>query len=162
MSKQQQTTQQYPVIVVEVPRQSPPRAWAAYSDDDLISACVPYCDRSGESYPETAEEALAVLRHDLFALALVTREAWEAAQLGDARALGLPQHQQDEAYQALAQEARREGWWCAGQECIRHSPDGSPIVWGPDGETRCATQRDMDTLPVGPDLTDEEWDAIEE
>lgn len=46
------------------------------------------------------------------------------------------------------------------RETIRHGTFG-PIVWSESG-TRAATQRDMDTLPVGPDLTPEEEDEIEE
>jgi hypothetical protein len=47
-------------------------------------------------------------------------------------------------------------------EIIRHGSFG-PIVWDTDtGETRCADQHDMDTLPVGEDLTAEEEETIEE
>jgi hypothetical protein len=46
-------------------------------------------------------------------------------------------------------------------EMIRHGSFG-PIVWGPGGLTRVATQRDMDTLDVGADLTDDEESEIEE
>ena len=50
----------------------------------------------------------------------------------------------------------------AQQEQIRHGSFG-PIVWDTiTGDTRVATQHDMDTLPVGPDLTDEEEAGIEE
>lgn len=49
-----------------------------------------------------------------------------------------------------------------GTEQIRHGTFG-PIVWDViTGETRYATQDDMDTLPVGPDLTPEEEDSIED
>ena len=44
-------------------------------------------------------------------------------------------------------------------EQIRHGSFG-PIVWLRDGTTRMATQRDMDRLPVGPDLTRAEESAI--
>lgn len=46
------------------------------------------------------------------------------------------------------------------KETIRHGSFG-PIVWSEDG-TRMATQEDMDTLPVGPDLTPEEEEEIED
>lgn len=48
-------------------------------------------------------------------------------------------------------------------EIIRHGSFG-PIVWDiVTGETRSATQEDMDTLAVGPDLTpDEEAEIPEE
>ena len=45
-------------------------------------------------------------------------------------------------------------------ETIRYGTFG-PIVWD-DGETRMATQDDMDTLPVGDDLTAEEEASIPE
>jgi hypothetical protein len=46
-------------------------------------------------------------------------------------------------------------------EQIRHGTFG-PIVWDTEtGETRMATQEDMDTLPVGEDLTAEEEATIE-
>lgn len=45
---------------------------------------------------------------------------------------------------------------------IRFSEDGSiNIVQDEDGEFRYATQEDMDTLPVGEDLTDEEIDELD-
>lgn len=47
-------------------------------------------------------------------------------------------------------------------ECIRHGSFG-PIVWDiQTGETRMATQDDLDTLPVGEDLTADEEASIEE
>lgn len=47
-------------------------------------------------------------------------------------------------------------------EIIRHGSFG-PIVWDTaTGETRAATQYDMDHLPVGPDLTEEEEASIPE
>lgn len=47
-------------------------------------------------------------------------------------------------------------------EQIRHGTFG-PIVWNIEtGETRMATQDDLDTLPVGEDLTDDEEASIEE
>lgn len=47
-------------------------------------------------------------------------------------------------------------------EQIRFGSFG-PIVWNTvDGSTRLATQEDMDTLPVGNDLTSEEEDTIED
>jgi hypothetical protein len=45
---------------------------------------------------------------------------------------------------------------------IRHGSFG-PIVWDTaTGQTRAATQEDMDSLEVGPDLTPEEEAEIEE
>jgi hypothetical protein len=58
----------------------------------------------------------------------------------------------------------RLGSWGRGlkMEQIRHGTFG-PIVWDTDtGATRVATQDDMDSLPVGPDLTAEEEDSIGE
>jgi hypothetical protein len=47
-------------------------------------------------------------------------------------------------------------------EIIRHGSFG-PIVWDTaTGETRAATQQDMDELEVGDDLSAEEEEAIEE
>ena len=47
-------------------------------------------------------------------------------------------------------------------EVIRHGSFG-PIVWDMDsGATRMATQDDMDTLPVGDDLSAEEEQSIED
>lgn len=47
-------------------------------------------------------------------------------------------------------------------EVIRHGTFG-PIVWDTQtGETRAATQKDMDELPVGDDLTEEEEEGIKE
>lgn len=46
-------------------------------------------------------------------------------------------------------------------EVIRHGSFG-PIVWDMDtGATRMATQEDMDTLPVGEDLSEEEESSID-
>ena len=46
-------------------------------------------------------------------------------------------------------------------EQIRHGTFG-PIVWdAATGETRVATQDDLDTLDVGDDLTEEEEEGIE-
>ena len=45
---------------------------------------------------------------------------------------------------------------------IRYSADGNVCMVWRDGEPiRCPTQRDMDTLPVGPDMTADEVDALE-
>lgn len=46
-------------------------------------------------------------------------------------------------------------------ETIRHGSFG-PIVWIADGSTRIATQADMDRLPVGPDLSEEEEALIQD
>lgn len=47
-------------------------------------------------------------------------------------------------------------------EVIRHGSFG-PIVWDlTSGETRAATQKDMDELAVGDDLTEEEEASIQE
>lgn len=47
-------------------------------------------------------------------------------------------------------------------ETIRYSADASIcIVETEDGDFRVATQRDMDTLPVGKDLTDEEIERLD-
>lgn len=47
-------------------------------------------------------------------------------------------------------------------EVIRFGSFG-PIVWDlATGETRFATQDDLDRLPVGPDLTEEEEESIPE
>ena len=43
-------------------------------------------------------------------------------------------------------------------EQIRYGSFG-PIVWD-EGQTRYATQQDMDSLPVGEDLTEEEEAVI--
>jgi len=49
-----------------------------------------------------------------------------------------------------------------GSEEIRHGSFG-PIVWDrATGATRVATQEDMDTLPVGEDLDDDEEAAIKD
>lgn len=70
---------------------------------------------------------------------------------------------------AVSVECDEDGNWTVGEtqpdpssdvEMIRHGSFG-PIVWR-NGETRAATQRDMDMLPVGPDLTDDEVAEIEE
>ncbi len=50
-------------------------------------------------------------------------------------------------------------------EVIRYSDDAAIcIVWdtATDQAVRCPTQRDMDTLPVGDDLTDAEIETIDE
>ncbi len=45
---------------------------------------------------------------------------------------------------------------------IRYSADGSiNMVQDVDGEFRYATQHDMDTLPVGDDLTEEEIEGLD-
>lgn len=111
MTKQTQMT--YPVVVVEIPRQLPPSAWVAHSEEALIDACVPACDRAGDLYPEDAADALDVLGEDLHALVTVTREEWEAAHNGGgdpAALLGLPQHHLLAAYSAARHALRGEGW----------------------------------------------------
>ena len=46
-------------------------------------------------------------------------------------------------------------------EQIRYSADGSICMVWRDGEpVRCPTQEDMDTLPVGPDMTDEDIEQL--
>lgn len=106
------TTKTFPLMVIEVPRQLPPTAWVAHSDRDLIEACVPYCERAGEPYPEDAAGALGVLGHDLYALVTVTQEEWEAAHAcaSPEEVLGLPVHQRIKAYSAALDAALREGW----------------------------------------------------
>ncbi len=48
------------------------------------------------------------------------------------------------------------------QGTVRFSEDGSvSMVWEDGKPVRCPTQHDMDSLPVGPDMTDEELDQIE-
>jgi hypothetical protein len=50
-------------------------------------------------------------------------------------------------------------------EAIRYSEDGMIcIVWdtAADEAVRCATQDDMDTLPVGEDLADDEIETLDE
>ena len=54
--------------------------------------------------------------------------------------------------------------WCIAPtppEMIRHGSFG-PIVWLANGDSRTATQLDMDTLPVGEDLSADEESEIEE
>ena len=47
-------------------------------------------------------------------------------------------------------------------EQIRYSADGSVCMVWRDGEPiRCPTQRDMDTLSVGQDMTDEDINQLE-
>lgn len=42
-------------------------------------------------------------------------------------------------------------------EVIRYSADGTVCMVWADGEpVRCPTQRDMDTLPVGEDMTEDD------
>lgn len=46
---------------------------------------------------------------------------------------------------------------------IRFSADGSiSMVWFDGEPLRCATQDDLDTLPVGEDLTDDEVDSLDD
>ena len=50
-------------------------------------------------------------------------------------------------------------------QVIRYSPDASiSIVWDTvaDEAVRCPTQWDMDHLPVGKDLTEDEIEALDE
>ena len=45
---------------------------------------------------------------------------------------------------------------------IRYSADASVcMVWDGDEPVRCPTQDDMDELPVGPDMTDDEVALLE-
>ena len=44
---------------------------------------------------------------------------------------------------------------------IRFSSDAAICMVEEDGKFRCATQDDMDALPVGTDLTDEEIDNLD-
>ena len=47
-------------------------------------------------------------------------------------------------------------------EQIRYSEDGSVcMVWSGGEPVRCPTQEDMDTLPVGPDMTAEDINQLE-
>jgi hypothetical protein len=48
---------------------------------------------------------------------------------------------------------------------IRHSNDGSvSMVWDTDADepVRCPTQDDMDTMPVGEDLTDADVERLDD
>lgn len=48
-------------------------------------------------------------------------------------------------------------------EEIRYSIDGTIcMVWAEGEPTRCPTQEDMDNLPVGRDMTDEEVDGFDD
>ena len=48
-------------------------------------------------------------------------------------------------------------------ETIRYSTDGAVCMVWSDGEpVRCPTQDDMDTLPVGQDMTDDEVEALDD
>ena len=48
------------------------------------------------------------------------------------------------------------------KEEIRYSPDASIcMVWDAGSPVRCPTQEDMDTLPVGDDMTTDEIDSLE-
>lgn len=47
------------------------------------------------------------------------------------------------------------------KEEIRYSEDGSvSMVWAEGEPIRCPTQEDIDTLPVGEDMTDEEVENL--
>lgn len=48
-------------------------------------------------------------------------------------------------------------------EEIRYSADGSIcMVWADGKPVRCPTQHDMDTLPVGEDMTEDEIETLDE
>lgn len=48
------------------------------------------------------------------------------------------------------------------EEIIRHSADGSiSMVWSDGKPLRCPTQHDMDTLPVGDDMSDDEIESLD-
>lgn len=50
----------------------------------------------------------------------------------------------------------------ATKEEIRYSSDATICMVWSDGEpVRCPTQEDMDTLPVGEDMTDDEVESLE-
>lgn len=44
---------------------------------------------------------------------------------------------------------------------IRYSEDANICIVDDDGEFRVATQHDIDTLPVGDDLTEEEVEQLD-
>jgi len=47
-------------------------------------------------------------------------------------------------------------------EEIRYSEDGSiSMVWAGGEPVRCPDQDDMDRLPVGPDMTDDEIEELD-
>ncbi len=49
------------------------------------------------------------------------------------------------------------------REEIRYSEDGTVCMVWSDGESvRCPTQADMDRLPVGDDMTDEEVEQLDD
>lgn len=55
----------------------------------------------------------------------------------------------------------RYAWTITQDEIIRYSADGSVSMVYRDGEpVRCPTQEDMDTLPVGPDMTDDDIESL--
>lgn len=48
-------------------------------------------------------------------------------------------------------------------EEIRFSEDGAiSMVWSDGEPVRCPTQEDMDDLPVGDDMTDEEIESLDD
>lgn len=64
----------------------------------------------------------------------------------------------------LPATAKGRKMWAAAEavEVIRYSQDGSVCMVWRDGEpVRCPTQDDMDTLPVGEDMTDDESESVE-
>ena len=49
------------------------------------------------------------------------------------------------------------------QNKIRYSPDAVVcMVWCGVEPLRCPTQEDMDRLPVGPDMTEDEMDRLDD
>lgn len=48
-------------------------------------------------------------------------------------------------------------------EQIRYSEDGSvSMVWSDGEPVRCPTQEDLDTLPVGPDMDQDEVEQLDD
>lgn len=76
------------------------------------------------------------------------------ADLGKELAAAAVRHDDDRPFDCDASELEEE---------IRFSEDGRiSLVWSKGEAIRCPTQHDMDTLPVGEDLTDEEIEQIDE
>jgi hypothetical protein len=68
----------------------------------------------------------------------------------------------EEEWTAAVEAAKAAYTEATGGEVIRYDADGTLcMVWADGGAVRCPSQEDMDTLPVGSNLTAEEVDSLE-
>ncbi len=97
------------IYIVEVPHRMPATAWHRETPELVISAVQQQMSqqRSGDELPETYDQALEWLGHDLRGMAVFADDAEAVAALESGE--GIPQHQHLRALAALRRELVKTG-----------------------------------------------------